>query len=89
MTVWRENAENCNKYLKKGSKVCVIGPVSVQLYTGNDGVTRANLEVTAQEVEFISSGGESRATTEQSHSNAGQAPVSSGYTQVYTDELPF
>ncbi len=53
VTAWRELGENCSKYLAKGRKVAVIGPVSVSTYSGNDGVTRANLEVTADEVEFL------------------------------------
>jgi single-strand DNA-binding protein len=53
VTAWRELGENCSKYLAKGRKVAVIGPVSVRTYTGNDGVTRASLEVTADEVEFL------------------------------------
>ena len=53
VTAWRELGENCSKYLAKGRKVAVVGPVSVSTYAGNDGVTRANLEVTADEVEFL------------------------------------
>ena len=54
VNAWRERGEVCAKYLTKGKKVCVVGPVSVRTYTGNDGQTRANLEVTADEVEFLS-----------------------------------
>ena len=53
VTAWRELGENCAKYLAKGRKVAVVGAVSVSQYTGNDGVTRANLEVTADDVEFL------------------------------------
>ena len=55
VSAWRQLGENCAKYLTKGRKVCVIGPVSVNTYTGNDGVTRASLEVTADDVEFLTS----------------------------------
>ena len=54
VTAWRERGEMCAKYLSKGKKVCVIGAVSVETYTGNDGTTRAKLKVTAEEVEFLS-----------------------------------
>jgi single-strand DNA-binding protein len=54
VTAWRQLGENCAKFLSKGRKVCAVGPVSVSTYTGNDGVTRANLEVTAEDVEFLS-----------------------------------
>lgn len=55
VSVWKERAESCAKYLSKGKKVCVIGPVSVRTYTSErDGLTRASLEVTGDEVEFLS-----------------------------------
>ena len=54
VTAWREKGELCKKYLAKGKKVCVIGAVGVKTYTGNDGTTRASLEVNADEVEFLS-----------------------------------
>lgn len=54
VTAWRGLAETCGKYLDKGRKVCVIGPVSISTYTGNDGQTRASMEVTAEDVEFLS-----------------------------------
>ena len=54
VTAWRERGEMCAKYLSKGKKVCVIGAVSVETYTGTDGTTRAKLKVTAEEVEFLS-----------------------------------
>ena len=54
VTAWRQLGENCAKYLAKGRKVCVVGPVSVSTYTGQDGKTRASMEVTAEDVEFLS-----------------------------------
>ena len=54
VTAWRGLAETCGKYLDKGRKVCVIGAVSVSTYKGQDGQTRASMEVTAEDVEFLS-----------------------------------
>ncbi len=54
VTAWRQLGENCFKYLKKGRKVAVIGSVSLNTYTGNDGQNKASLEVNADEVEFLS-----------------------------------
>lgn len=54
VTAWRKLAENCAKYLSKGRKVCVSGPVSLNMYEGQDGKTRASMEITADEVEFLS-----------------------------------
>lgn len=54
VTAWRQMGENCGKFLQKGRKVCVVGSVSVSTYTGQDGKTRATLEVLADDVEFLS-----------------------------------
>ena len=55
VSAWRQLGENCAKFLAKGRKVCVVGPVSVRTYQSSDGTTRASLEVTAEDVEFLSS----------------------------------
>lgn len=55
VTVWRGLADICAKYLAKGRKVCVIGPVSARSYQTQSGETRVTLEVTAEDVEFLSS----------------------------------
>lgn len=53
VTAWRGLGESCGRYLAKGKKVSVVGAVSVNTYTGNDGTTRASMEVTADDVEFL------------------------------------
>ena len=89
VSAWRERGELCAKYLAKGRKVCVIGPVSVRTYTGNDGTVRASLEVTADEVEFLSSKNEAEATGGTAAAEAAPAETEGGFTAVETDELPF
>lgn len=88
VTAWRERGETCAKFLSKGRRVCVIGPVSVSTYTTQDGATRANLEVTADEVEFLSPKNENAQPTQQSQA---KPSVPDGFTQVEMDtsELPF
>ena len=61
VTAWRQLGENCAKYLEKGKKVCVVGPVSVSTYKAQDGSTRASMEVTADDVEFLTPKGEDTA----------------------------
>ena len=53
ITTWRQQAENCNRYLSKGKKVGITGALTLQAYTGNDGLQRQSLEVQADEVEFL------------------------------------
>ena len=86
VTAWRERGEICAKFLQKGKKVCVIGPVSVRTYTGNDGTTRASLEVTADEIEFVSPRvSDAPAQKEPEYA----VDTATGYECVETDELPF
>ena len=90
IVAWRQLADLCSKYLSKGRKVAVTGSVSVSTYTGNDGTTRASLEVTADDVEFLSPRGEGgEAPVAPRPQAAPAAPQSNGFVQVDDDELPF
>ena len=83
VTAWRERGETCAKYLSKGKKVSVVGPVSVRTWESN-GKHGASLEVTADEVEFLSPRGDSKPEQQ-----APQVDKQSGFQQVETDDLPF
>ncbi len=95
VSAWRQLGENCARYLSKGRKVCVIGPVTVNTYTANDGTTRASLEVTADDVEFLSPRSEmgDAAPVQSAAPAAPAAPKPSapagGYVRVDEEELPF
>ena len=54
VVVWRTQAENCAKYLKKGSKVAVVGELQNRTYEAQDGTKRYVTEIQADEVEFLS-----------------------------------
>ena len=92
VTAWRGLGESCAKYLAKGRKVFVSGPLSYRTYQANDGSTRVQLEVTAEDVEFLSSRNDDQAAGGYA-APAAPAPApavpNSGYTAVETDELPF
>lgn len=92
VTAWRQLGENCNRYLAKGRKVAVVGAVQVSTYTAQDGATRASLEVTADDVEFLSprgegEGGASRPADQNMSPSAGG--MSGGFVKVDDEELPF
>ena len=92
VTAWRQLADICGKYLAKGRKVCVVGAVSVHTFTGNDGTTRASLEVNADDVEFLSSRNDAEAAgnyvAPAAEVPSAETPTA-GFTAVETDELPF
>ena len=88
VAAWRQLGENCQKFLAKGRKVCVVGPVSVRTYQAQDGSTRASLEVTAEDVEFLSPSGQNGAE-QSTPAQAPAADTNAGFTAVETDDLPF
>ena len=95
VSAWRQLGENCSKYLAKGRKVAVTGSVSVSTFQGQDGTTRATLEVNADDVEFLSPKGEGMAPGSEQSGSAdgygavGTPPQGSGFVQVDDEELPF
>jgi len=54
IVIWNLLAENCNKYLKKGSKCTVVGTIQNRSYEAQDGTKRYITEILAEEVEFLS-----------------------------------
>lgn len=54
IVVWRAQADNCAKYLKKGSKAAVSGSIQTRSYDGQDGTRRYVTEIAADEVQFLS-----------------------------------
>ena len=90
VSAWRQLGENCQRYLAKGRKVAVVGPVSVSSYTANDGSTRFTLEVTADDVEFLSSRNEDAGyAPAPAASAAPAAPAMGGFEEVDDEDLPF
>lgn len=85
VSTWGKQAETCNQYLKKGSKVLVEGRLVAdpatggpRVFTRQDGTVGSSFEVSATTVRFLSSRGEDL---------TGAAP---GSTSEYSDEeIPF
>lgn len=93
VTAWRQLAEICGKYLAKGRKVAVVGSVSVSTYQGNDGQTKASMEVTADDIEFLTPKGEESAFDTMKKQGAWPKDLpksdTNGYVEVNEEELPF
>lgn len=98
VTAWRQLGENCARYLAKGRKVAVVGSVSASAYTGNDGQAKASLEITADDVEFLTPKGEAKeeAYIQQEREAIQKEPVQasmikkhSGFVEVDDEPLPF
>ena len=91
ISAWGKQAETCNQYLKKGSKVLVEGRLTAdaatggpRIWTGQDGSPRASFEVSSQTVRFLSS----RSETE---GGLGSAPTADEGMAPAVDEgdIPF
>ena len=53
ITVWRNRAEVCARYLKKGNKVGIVGSIQNRTYDDKDGNKRTVTDIVASEVEFL------------------------------------
>jgi single-strand DNA-binding protein len=58
VSAWRRLAEVTNQYLSKGSRVYVEGRLRSRSWVGQDGQTRFSNEINAQDVQFLSSPGQ-------------------------------
>jgi len=83
INAWRQLGENCAKFLKKGSKVAIIGEIQTRSYDAPDGSKRYVTEIVADEVEFLNRVGDVPAG-----SSAGGNPEE-GMQPVEDDSLPF
>lgn len=91
IVTWRGLAENCSKYLFKGSKVCVVGSLQNRTYEDKDGNKRYATDIVAEDVEFISP-----KNTDGAAPSGNPAPRAANQNKkvselepVDTDDLPF
>lgn len=57
ITVWKKQAENCAKYLKKGSSAYVEGRLQTRSWDDQSGQKRYATEVVADNVKFLGTAG--------------------------------
>ena len=88
VTAWRGLGETCAKYLQKGKKVAVIGELDLRTYTGRDGMEKTALEVTANDIEFLSPRSDDQQPPQQQQV---PEPELGGFIEVTGDDanLPF
>lgn len=83
VTLWEKAADNAMKYLTKGRKVAVTGPVEGRAYTGNDGKPRVSMEIRqVKEIEYLSS-------RQEDEGDQTPPPLDDGFVPVDDDDLPF
>ena len=88
VVVWRAQADNCYKYLKKGSKAGIVGSMQTRNYETPEGQKRYVTEVVADEVEFLST-----KTAEENrdfnNENNDKKTVVDDFEPIDDDDLPF
>ncbi len=85
VNVWQKTAENCAKYLKKGSKIFVEGKIGTRKWE-KDGVTMYSTEITAFTVQFL----DSKDKTQDSGSYQPQSkPAATAQVGAGLDDIPF
>ena len=91
ITVWRTQAENCHKYLRKGSKAGVVGQLQTRTYDDKDGNKRFVTDIVADEVEFLSSKSSSNddSYNDRNQDDTGAKPQKADLKPITDDELPF
>lgn len=91
VVVWRGQAENCHRFLKKGSKCAVVGRIQTSSYEAQDGTKRYVTEVIADEVEFVGARpkDEEGASFNKETSNASSQKQVAELEPIDDDSLPF
>lgn len=77
IVVWGKQAENINKYLKKGSKLALEGRIQTRTYETENGQKRYITEVVAENVQFLDN--------KKDGQQGGQETQNSGQQNEYQD----
>ncbi len=88
VVTWNKTAENCARYLTKGSRVGVSGRIQVRTYQANDGTRKYVTEVVGEEVEFLTTKSEQqqiRPAQQNSYSSYNNNSSSGGYNSGADD----
>jgi len=83
VTVFGRQAENCERYLDKGSMVGVQGSIQTGSYTDKDGKTVYTTDIIANRVEFIGS----KSNNAQNENQEFVPPA--GFNALSDDDIPF
>jgi single-strand DNA-binding protein len=83
IVVWRAQAENCAKYLGKGSMVAVDGRLQIRSYEDREGQKRTIAEVVADSVQFLSTPGGAK------EKRADNEPPAYDDSMIGEDDVPF
>jgi single-strand DNA-binding protein len=90
VVVWRAQAENCAKYLQKGSQAAICGSIQTRTYDAPDGSKRYVTEVVADEVQFLSRPNGNDNTDDAARTaSLGNPPFGDNMQTVEDEDVPF
>lgn len=78
---WNGLAETCGKYVKKGMKIAAVGELQARTYEAKDGTTRVSLDVSADEIEFLTFADDKKEKEQKTPDNE--------WKDINSDDLPF
>lgn len=79
-----KQAENCERFLKKGLRVGIEGRIQTGSYTKDDGSKVYTADVVANRVEFIDYGDKKSGSAKQ-----GDMDIPEGFAAIDEEEIPF
>ena len=74
IVTWRGQADNCQKFLQKGNKVAIVGSIAIRQYEAQDGTKKTAVDVTADEVQFLTPKTEQSPATKMTPVTTGEQP---------------
>lgn len=90
VTVWRSTAENCAKYLGKGSQVVISGRMESRKWQTKNGENRISWEIQGERVDFVGGKKEAATAGTAEYYDAFLGSTSSpGVAPPTDDDLPF
>jgi len=87
IVVWDKQAENLNKYQKKGSLISVIGRIQTRSYDDNDGKKVYVTEVLAENIEYLESKKSETSSTNNTTPEPNVDPYANFGNQITLDDL--
>ncbi|MHC1693868.1 MAG: single-stranded DNA-binding protein [Eubacteriales bacterium] len=89
VVAWRQQAEFVCKYFTKGKPILVCGSLQSRNWQDKEGNKRTTIEVVADELTFVESGGGGNAGSGGAPRRDTDAPAQSQYASSYTDAGKF
>lgn len=82
VNAWRGLGDSCARYLTKGKKVSVVGELQARMYQDKAGSTRLSLDVSADEIEFLS-------PSEKAENKPVATAQKDDWGVISSDDIPF